>query len=225
MNTFWKSFGLFVAGFATCALLIVGGCTLFYFVSMKPMMNRIANQGLRTPSFPADQRPAVLDGTWTKSDGSKLSLKEVRGKVVVLNVWATWCRPCMAELPTLSKLAAHYGADHDVKVICVTKEPVSVVTQKLRASEALSIAYSTDGSNLPDVYSTPAIPATFLIDRNGEIVFQHVGSADWSSAAVIDHIEKLRKERPNPDRPECPARHARADARVAPATTAGHRRL
>jgi len=161
------------------------------------MMDRVGKSGLRAPVFPADRQAAVFEGSWTKSDGSKFSLADVRGKVIVLNVWATWCGPCMVELPSLAKLAAHYASDDDVKVICVTREPASLIAEKFKSKDAMSIAYSTDGVQLPKVYSTKAIPATFVISKNGEIIFQHVGSADWASDDTIQFIEKLRKEGPN----------------------------
>ena len=212
---------LFAVGFASCVLLIVAGFAFFYFYRVKPMMDRVGKSGLRAPVFPADRQAAVFEGTWTKSDGTKLSLTEVRGKVLVLNVWATWCGPCMAELPSLAKLAAHYASDDDVKVICVTKESVSLIAEKLKSKDAISIAYSTDGVQLPKVYSTKAIPATFLISKNGEIVFQHVGSADWASDEAIKFIEKLRKEKPNQTLLPTPMSVTdRAGARSAPATGA-----
>lgn len=160
------------------------------------MMDRVGKLGLRAPVFPADRQAAVFEGSWTKSDGSKFSLADVRGKVIVLNVWATWCGPCMAELPSLAKLATHYTSDDDVRIICVSKEAVSLIAAKLKSKDVMAIAYSTDGAHLPKVYSTNAIPATFVINKNGEVVFQHVGSADWASDEAINFIEKLRKEEP-----------------------------
>jgi hypothetical protein len=103
----------------------------------------------------------------------------------------------MGELPSLAKLAAHYATADDVKVVCVTKELPAQILAALKTNDAISVAYSTNGDRLPKVFTTSAIPATFVISKAGEIAFQHFGAADWASADAIKYIEKLRKEEPN----------------------------
>jgi thiol-disulfide isomerase/thioredoxin len=195
MSSRWKSFGLFAAGFVSCSLLIVASFVWFYFAHIKPAIDQARNPSAARPSiFPSERRPVDFDEHWVKSDGTAFDLSTMRGKVVVLNVWATWCSPCMGELPTLAKLAAHYATADDVKVICVTKETPAQILGALKSNEAISIAYSTNGNRLPRILTTSAIPATFVISKAGEIAFQHVGATDWASVDAIRYIEKLRKE-------------------------------
>jgi hypothetical protein len=104
----------------------------------------------------------------------------------------------MAELPSFAKLAAHYAGQEDLKVVCVSGEQVSRIWPKMNAHEAASILFSTDGHRLPAVYQTNAIPATFVINKGGEIVFQHVGSANWASEDAFRFLDNLRKDEPNP---------------------------
>lgn len=134
---------------------------------------------------------ADFDLTAVGAGGKKLNLQDDRGKVIVLNVWATWCGPCMQELPGLGKLAAHYSADRDVAIVCISNESSDTVFKSSAASVGAPI-YSLDGHDLPDVYKTDAIPATFIINKSGQIVSQEIGSSDWADPSVIKYIDSLR---------------------------------
>ena len=198
MSSRWKSFGLFAAGFASCGLLIVASFVWFYVARVAPAMDQARKpSATRHSIFPSERLPVVLDEHWVKTDGTALDLSTMRGKVVVLNVWATWCSPCMGELPSLVKLAAHYATADDVKVVCITNESPAQILGELKSAGILAIAYSTNGARLPKVFSTNAIPATFVLSKAGEIAFQHVGAADWASAEAIKYIETLRREELN----------------------------
>ena len=198
MSSRWKSFGLFAAGFASCGLLIVASFVWFFFAHVKPLIDQARKPNATRPSiFPSERLPVVLDEHWVKSDATALDLSTMRGKVIVLNVWATWCSPCMGELPSLAKLATHYATDDDVKVVCVTTESPVKILGALKSADILAIAYSTNGVRLPKAFTTSAIPATFLLSKAGEIAFQHVGATDWAGTDAIKYIETLRREEQN----------------------------
>jgi thiol-disulfide isomerase/thioredoxin len=170
----------------------------FFFAHVKPVIDQARKANATSPSiFPSERVPVVFDQHWIKSDGTALDLSTMRGKVIVLNVWATWCSPCIGELPSLAKLAAHYATDDDVKVVCVTTESPAQILGTLKSADILAIAYSTKGTRLPSVFTTSAIPATFVISKAGEIALQHVGATDWASIDAIKYIETLRREEPN----------------------------
>ncbi|MGA9452187.1 MAG: TlpA disulfide reductase family protein [Verrucomicrobiia bacterium] len=135
---------------------------------------------------------AAFDITAVGRGSTSFNFQEYRGRVVVLNVWATWCSPCMAELPNLGKLAAHYSADKDVTVICLSQESADTIFKNRGAQDSQAPIYSLSGHPLPDVYQTDAIPATFVIDKKGMIVAKYIGAADWSAPSVIAFIDSLR---------------------------------
>lgn len=198
MSSRAKSFALFAIGVVSGVALTLGSLMLLYLFVAKPMTDRAMKAVVaRPPPFPAQPQKAVFEARWQRSDGSQVDFATMRGKVVVLNVWATWCPPCMAELPSLAQLAAHYAAQDDLKVVCVSKEQASRIWPKMSTHEAASLLVSTDGHRLPAVYQTSAIPATFVIDKAGEIVFQHVGSANWASEDTFRFLDNLRREEPN----------------------------
>jgi thiol-disulfide isomerase/thioredoxin len=195
-----------------------------YFLIAKPMTDRAMRAVVaRPPPFPAQHQKAVFEARLQRSDGSQMDLSTMRGKVVVLNVWATWCPPCMAELPSFAKLAAHYAGQEDLKVVCVSGEQVSRIWPKMSAHEAALILFSTDGHRLPAVYQTNAIPATFVINKGGEIVFQHVGSANWASEDTFRFLDNLRKGEPNQSADSTPSAGTSAAGQPrAPASAASH---
>lgn len=182
----------FIAGFVTACVLVIGGeaAMFYYFTSkMKDLRKEI---GVAAPPVPRAATKAEMHLVMARPDGSLLNLSSLKGRVIVLNVWATWCPPCMQELPSLAALAKHYADTKDVQVVCVTTEPSEDVWPKMSRHEAASLLWGTDRQRLPKIYETRAIPATFVINRAGYIVFQHVGMANWSSPETIQFIDSLR---------------------------------
>jgi thiol-disulfide isomerase/thioredoxin len=147
---------------------------------------------LSPSDFLIPPRPAGFGITAVGRGSTSFNFQDYRGRVVVLNIWATWCSPCMAELPSLGKLAAHYSANKDVAVICLSQESADTIFKNRGAQDSQAPIYSLSDHQLPDVYKTDAIPATFVIDRKGMIVAKHIGAADWSAPSVIAFIDSLR---------------------------------
>lgn len=150
---------------------------------------------LAPPDFPI-QQPAEFDFAAVGKNATPLNFADYRGRIVVLNIWATWCMPCMAELPSFGKLAAHYSGDKDVAVICLSQESADTIFKSRGALDSEAPIFSLSGHPLPSIYKTDSIPATFVIDKRGMIVFKHVGSTDWSHPSVIKFIDSL-KQMPN----------------------------
>lgn len=164
--------------------------------------NVLKQIALSPPEFFTPQ-PANFDIAAVGRDNKPLNFQSYRGRVIVLNVWATWCPPCMAELPGLGTLAAHYSADKDVAVVCVSEEPADTVFKSKGAQDSKAPIYSLSGHPLPGVYKTDAIPATFVINKQGMIVAKHIGGADWAAPSVIAFIDSL-KQRPTALEPTAP---------------------
>jgi len=147
---------------------------------------------LSPPELFTPPHPTGFDITAVGRGSTPFNFQDYRGRIIVLNIWATWCTPCMAELPSLGKLAAHYSTDKDVAVICLSREPADTIFKNKGARDSQAPIYSLSAHQLPDVYQTDAIPATFVIDRKGMIVAKHIGAADWSAPSVIAFIDSLR---------------------------------
>lgn len=110
----------------------------------------------------------------TKLDGSKLDLATLRGKVIVINFWATWCGPCLTEMPLFEKTMAKYKEDKDVVFLALaTDEDRELVPPHLKQHKTtLPIAYA---DYLNEFFTVSSIPTTIIIDRKGEIAYRQAG--------------------------------------------------
>ncbi|MFM9940896.1 MAG: TlpA family protein disulfide reductase [Hyphomicrobiaceae bacterium] len=119
-----------------------------------------------------------VDGT-----GKERTLKDWRGKVVLLNLWATWCVPCRKEMPGLDRLQAQLGSDR-FEVVAVSADKTGIEgAKKFLAqvkSEKLGV-YADPGVRITSTLKAIGMPATILIDREGREIGRLVGPAEWDS--------------------------------------------
>jgi peroxiredoxin len=126
----------------------------------------------------------------TDATGHKVSLRSLRGQPVLLNFWATWCQPCVEELPALESLVAHGGAGR-VKVITVSvDESWDVIHKFFPRGTALTVLLDTS-KEVPKKYGTEKYPESFLIDSTGHVQ-QLYYQRKWDSAEALLCLESLR---------------------------------
>ncbi len=136
-------------------------------------------------------------------EGRPVSLEELRGQVVLLNIWATWCAPCREEMPSLQRLHERLGG-RGLRVVAVSVDGASAVEraagdpQKLVGDFAremgLNFSLWLDPSGaIQGSYRTTGVPESFLIDREGTIVKKVLGAIEWDSEANVELIERLLK--------------------------------
>lgn len=109
-------------------------------------------------------------------------------KVAVINFWATWCPPCVAEMPSLQKLFDQYGAKVDFYFIAAEDE--SVIRNFLNQKN-YTIPVYIEQSATPDQLKSTAYPTTYIIAKNGRIVMDKTGAANWNSAKVKELLDTL----------------------------------
>lgn len=120
---------------------------------------------------------AAPDFTASLADGTTFTLSEQQGKVVLLNFWATWCGPCVREMPAFERLYAEYGEDAAILAVNCLEDTGTVDAFISENEYTFSIAYDTDGS-INMRYPTQGIPYTLVIDKEGVIQKIYVGAAD-----------------------------------------------
>ena len=132
------------------------------------------------------------DFTLTTLSGTSLSLADLRGKVVLLNFWATWCGPCRKEMPAIEALYQRYK-DRGLEVLAISLDKLSTAVVEAFVKEmgvtyrvALDPAWATART-----YAVRAVPATFLIDRAGNVVLRELGERDWMEEAKQRAVEGL----------------------------------
>jgi thiol-disulfide isomerase/thioredoxin len=121
------------------------------------------------------------------------SLTDYRGKGVVLNLWATWCGPCVAEMPTLDALAAAVAGD-DIVVLPVSSDAGGAAS--IRAFyDSHDIGHLPilldPGGAITQAWQVPGIPVTVIFDRSGHPRARLIGSADWSTPDAVSRVKAL----------------------------------
>ena len=131
---------------------------------------------------------------FTDSDGKSLTLADFRGKVVLLNIWATWCAPCRKEMPTLDRLQAILGGpDFVVLPMSIDRKGMDAVTKFYAEIGIQHLAhYVAPGANqVLDILGVWGLPATLLVDRQGRELGRLDGPAEWDSPDMINTLKTI----------------------------------
>jgi len=114
-------------------------------------------------------------------DEQQVNLESFKGKVIVVNFWATWCPPCIAEMPSFEQLYQDYG-EKVVFLFVANDEPERVKIFLEKKDLRIPVFFQT--SRAPDEMSSNSLPTTYIINTKGYIVASKVGAADWNSQKV-----------------------------------------
>jgi thiol-disulfide isomerase/thioredoxin len=126
-------------------------------------------------------------------DGRTVTLSSFRGKVVFLNFWATWCPPCRAEMPSMEVLYRRFR-DQGLEFLAVDIMENSKDVSAFLSDYKLSFPAALDSSgSISNNYGIQAIPATFIVDRDGRIILSTVGGRNWNTPAIIAAFDELLK--------------------------------
>ncbi len=132
-------------------------------------------------------KPAPL---FTIGDGVQtLNLASLRGRVVVLNLWATYCAPCVEELPSLLELQRKLP---QLAVVGVSTDQDDAVYRRFLRQHHVDLLTVRDGDQrINALYGTSLIPETYIIDRNGNLRRKFIGAQVWTSPEIIDYLKSL----------------------------------
>ena len=124
--------------------------------------------------------------------GSPVALQSFRGKLVVVNFWATWCPPCVAEMPSLERLHRTLGGE-GLQVLGVSIDEDEGALRKFVAARAVTFPILRDpgGRIAAGDYRTTGWPETFVIDAAGVLKEQYVGPSEWDTPEAIEHFRRL----------------------------------
>lgn len=142
-----------------------------------------------TPVAAGSRAPAYAIKT---IDGQDFSVEKMRGRVVVLNVWATWCKPCLAEMPALERL--HQAlSDKGLVVIGVGTDALQGGdVRKFAADLGITFRIAHDPERrIEKLYLVQGLPTTFVIDKQGRIDRKTLGAREWDDAEHMAYLERL----------------------------------
>lgn len=140
-----------------------------------------------------DSPRSIPEIPFEKDDGEAMTLADFRGKVVVLNLWATWCPPCRREMPTLDALQAKLGSQRfEVVALSVDRAGPSIVREFFadEGVEHLALYIDTSARALSRL-GVPGIPTTLVLDTEGREIARLTGEADWATPEMLDYFRDL----------------------------------
>ena len=135
---------------------------------------------------------AVSDLKFIDGNGAPRSLAQFRGKLVLLNVWATWCPPCRREMPTLERLQAELGGpDFEVVALSIDRGGRAAVDSFFDEINVQALKVYVDPTTaVRNDLALTAFPTTLLIDRQGREIGRYTGGANWDSPEVLATLRK-----------------------------------
>lgn len=142
---------------------------------------------------PSTDAPALPETVFTEPEGAEHRLADYRGKVVLVNFWATWCAPCREEMPSLDALQAEMGGDDfEVLPIATGRNAPAKITKFYEETGVSNLPILLDsGQKLAREMGVLGLPVSVLIDRDGTEVARLLGDADWSGEAAMQVISQL----------------------------------
>lgn len=179
---------------ARCGRIGVAGAALLAAFA-SPWASPAAAQ---PPSLDTLEVLGAFDYDWSvrTADGVERPMRDLRGEVLVVNVWATWCAPCVAELGSFERLGrALDNLDADVRLVFVSPEdPETVAAFAERHGFELDLV--TEARRIPSSLGELVLPTTFVVDRRGRIVLRHRGASEWAQPGVVAFLRALADEGP-----------------------------
>ena len=126
--------------------------------------------------------------------GNVVSLNQLKGKVVLINLWATWCSPCLAEMPSLDKLYKDFQGNSQIVFLSVDVDGKLKSSAKFLKKRKYSLPVYRLNSALPKEWSTTSIPTTIILDKAGKLVNKHVGGMNFESVKFKKALKQLSEE-------------------------------
>lgn len=139
------------------------------------------------------ERIKIANTNWQlqSDNGTTLNFESIQGEVTLINFWATWCPPCIAEMPSLQEIYNDYV--DKVKFIFVTNDDFEIVNN-FKSKRNYTFEVYNSITEIPQELVAKSIPRTFIINKNNEIVIDESGAVDWNSDNVRSQLDQLLSE-------------------------------
>lgn len=173
-------------------LILIAGLGILLFTDIGTRLKgKVTRYFSENVTLDQDQLPLALDTyTWELEDMGEtpLNFESLKGQVVLVNFWATWCGPCIAEMPSMQLLYNDYGKR--VAFLFITDEPHRKAANFLEKRKLDLPVYFSE-SERPRLLRSKMLPTTYIIDKNGMIVVAETGAMDWNSPNIRKLLDTL----------------------------------
>lgn len=142
------------------------------------------------PAHSNEEAPLAPSVVFKDGAGNTIDISKQKGKVIFINFWATWCPPCVAEMPSIDKLKAEIN-NKDLLFLMVDVDDNYKKSSKFMTSNKYNLPVYTPASEIPQSFLSGAIPTTIIIDKEGRVMGRHEGAGDYSRPEVIKFFKDL----------------------------------
>ena len=119
------------------------------------------------------------------------TLQNFKGKNLFINYWATWCNPCLAEMPYMAELYENYKNEEDIIFLYLSREKLETIKDYIPKDESLQKLPIYKIITDDEFFATSGIPTTFIVNSDGEVIVKDLGSAFWNDESVFKFIDNL----------------------------------
>jgi thiol-disulfide isomerase/thioredoxin len=178
---------------------IIGVIAFLYFTGLHTtvigtLQKGLLATGLIKPSIPSitDTFPeANRDFYMADEDGQVISLAHFEGEVVFMNIWATWCPPCIAEMPSINKLYRQFGESDNVKFVLVSMDDDFDKAKEFMEKRGFDMPIYHYRTKVPGTYESSVIPTTYVISGDGKLMMEKQGLAKYDTPEFEQFLRDL----------------------------------
>jgi len=183
----WLTTKAIINGFLWSALIII----LVSSVAKTWLIRGLMQIGLFQPTISSQLNQSITDIILENSQQKTISLSALKGRVIFVNVWATWCPPCLAELPSINQLHKELAKNKNIVFLLVNADGDLNKSLEFMTNHQYDLPVFKAVVDMPAGMFGNSIPSTIIINKKGQIVFRHEGAADYTHPKFIDYLTKL----------------------------------
>ncbi|MFB2118560.1 TlpA family protein disulfide reductase [Parapedobacter sp. 2B3] len=160
----------------------------------KPDLERAETTAESVPADAPEAAPAKPSVFFADGAGNRIDAANQAGKVVFINFWATWCPPCIAEMPSIDKLYDQFKDNDGIVFVIADVDNQYEKSKAFMSNRSLNLPVHVPAGEIPSQWLGGAIPTTLILDKKGQIAARHEGMADYSRPEVAEFIQALIAE-------------------------------
>ena len=184
---------------------IIGVIALLYFTGLHTQVIGTMQKGLLWTGL-MDAKPTEVNKNgpllseqdyrfiMANADDETLTLNNYRGSVIFVNVWASWCPPCIAEMPTIETLYSELKDHENIRFILLSMDEEQERAVNFMESRSFETPYLFPASQIPSALRGTVLPTTYVISKEGQVIYEKRGIADYSTPAFRNWLVELSEE-------------------------------
>lgn len=150
------------------------------------------NAEISNKTAPTDSTTANIAFPYKDASGQSFSTADLKGKVVFINFWATWCPPCRAEMPELNSLYSEFKNDEDFVFLFISEDDSPATAKKYLDKNKFSMPLATRSGNISPLVYSGTLPTTVVLNKKGELVYKNEGLASYNTSKFKQQLKALQ---------------------------------